>query len=109
MPFIKQSYPVPSSREGRAIAGLSMGGREALHIGLSTPDTFGYIGAFSPAPGLLAHAALRYPGQFTAEQMTLPAAYRDNTFMLICNGNQDGVAGDIRIFMKEDELQCSEK
>lgn len=95
MPFIERNYPVSAAREGRAIAGLSMGGREALYIGLSMPDAFGYIGAFSPAPGLLPVAALRYPGQFTWGQMTLPAAYRDNTFILICSGNQDDVVGDI--------------
>jgi enterochelin esterase-like enzyme len=31
-----------------------MGGREALFIGISMPEAFSYIGAFSPAPELLA-------------------------------------------------------
>ena len=81
MPFIKENYPVSEKREERAIAGLSMGGMEALYIGVSMPETFGYIGAFSPAPGL----------PLTAEQMTLPGEYKNNTFILICCGNQDGL------------------
>ncbi|MBE6047072.1 MAG: hypothetical protein E7213_01470, partial [Clostridium sp.] len=52
IPFINQKYPTLTGRENTAIAGLSMGGKETLSIGFSMTDTFGYIGAFSPAPGL---------------------------------------------------------
>lgn len=95
MPFIKENYPVSDKRMETAIAGLSMGGRESLFIGVSMPDVFGYVGAFSPAPGLLPFSNLNYPGQLTAEEMTLPDEYKENTFMFICNGNQDGVVNNI--------------
>lgn len=32
----------------RAIAGLSLGGMQTIHISASCPDMFGYVGAFSP-------------------------------------------------------------
>lgn len=95
MPFINATYPVSQKREECAIAGLSMGGRESLFIGFSMPDTFGYIGAFSPAPGLMSFPSLGYPGQLTVEEMTLPNEHKGNTFILIVSGNQDGVVNDV--------------
>ncbi|MBE6049697.1 MAG: hypothetical protein E7214_03305 [Clostridium sp.] len=52
MPYINKNYPTLTDRKNTAIAGLSMGGMESLNIGFDMLDTFGYIGAFSPAPGL---------------------------------------------------------
>ncbi|SFR67763.1 endo-1,4-beta-xylanase [Anaeromicropila populeti] len=52
MPYIEQNYSVATGRENTAICGFSMGGRNALYIGYSRPDLFGYVGAFSPAPGV---------------------------------------------------------
>ena len=50
IPFIDTSYSVKPGREARAIAGLSMGGGQALDFGLAHLDTFAWVGAFSPAP-----------------------------------------------------------
>lgn len=47
--FVEDSYRVVSDKSGRAIAGLSMGGFHSLHISRYYPDTFDYIGLFSPA------------------------------------------------------------
>ena len=47
MPYIEAHYPVRRDPAGRAIAGLSMGGRHALAIGLNHPDLFGWVGGFS--------------------------------------------------------------
>ncbi|MDR1688610.1 MAG: esterase family protein [Clostridiales bacterium] len=101
MPFISENYSVSDKRSETAIAGLSMGGKESLFIGVSMPETFGYVGAFSPAPGLLAVPEMNFPGQVTAEEMTFTDKYNDNTFMLIINGNQDGVVGDIPLTYHE--------
>jgi enterochelin esterase-like enzyme len=49
LPMIDTTYRTIADREHRAIAGLSMGGRQALHVGLSHLDTFASIGAFSGA------------------------------------------------------------
>jgi len=101
MPFISANYPVSEKREECAIAGLSMGGRESLFIGFSLPDIFGYIGAFSPAPGLLPNSGSLpgsdedFPGQLKLNEFTLPDNLKEKTFILICNGNQDGLIHDV--------------
>jgi enterochelin esterase-like enzyme len=49
VPYVESHYPVRPDREHRAIAGLSMGGGQALTIGLRHLDLFAYIGGFSSA------------------------------------------------------------
>jgi len=49
IPYVESHYPVQADREHRAIAGLSMGGGQALTIGLKHLDTFAYVGGFSSA------------------------------------------------------------
>lgn len=48
-PLIEGKYRVARGQENRAIAGFSMGGEHALHIGLRHLDKFSAIGAMSPA------------------------------------------------------------
>jgi enterochelin esterase family protein len=52
IPTVEKAYNVSKNREQRAIAGLSMGGAEALYVGLNHLDKFAWIGAFSSAPML---------------------------------------------------------
>jgi enterochelin esterase family protein len=47
MPMAEKAYRLSPDRKDRAIAGLSMGGGEALFIGLNDSDRFAWIGAFS--------------------------------------------------------------
>lgn len=47
LPAVERGYRVEQRPEKRAIAGLSMGGGEALLVGLNHLDRFGWIGAFS--------------------------------------------------------------
>jgi enterochelin esterase family protein len=49
IPAVENSYSVIANKSGRAIAGLSMGGGQALWAGLNHPDVFGAVGAFSSA------------------------------------------------------------
>ena len=49
IPAVEGGYRVAGDREARAIAGLSMGGAQALYIGLNHPDRFAWIGSFSGA------------------------------------------------------------
>lgn len=49
VPFIDANFRTLPDREHRALAGLSLGGAEAVRIGLNHLDQFAYIGAFSPA------------------------------------------------------------
>jgi enterochelin esterase-like enzyme len=50
IPFIEKTYSVQTDRESRALAGLSMGGGQALNFGLDNLDTFAWVGGFSSAP-----------------------------------------------------------
>jgi hypothetical protein len=47
--LIDSTYRTKADREHRAIAGLSMGGGQALQIGLTNLDKFAHIGGFSAA------------------------------------------------------------
>jgi enterochelin esterase family protein len=47
--FVERNYNVITSKSGRAITGLSMGGYHSMHISRYYPDTFDYIGLFSAA------------------------------------------------------------
>lgn len=47
--FVEDNYRVIADKQGRAIAGLSMGGYHSLHISRYYPNTFDYVGLFSPA------------------------------------------------------------
>ncbi len=49
IPFIDATFRTLPDREHRALAGLSLGGAQAVSIGLNHLDQFAYIGAFSPA------------------------------------------------------------
>lgn len=47
MPYIEKNYRVLTDRPHRAIAGLSMGGGQALNVAFAHLDKFAYIGVFS--------------------------------------------------------------
>jgi enterochelin esterase-like enzyme len=49
VPTIERSYRTLGGPEHRALVGLSMGGEQALTIGLSHPELFATVGAFSAA------------------------------------------------------------
>ena len=47
--FVESNYRTISKKEGRAIAGFSMGGGHAFTISKEMPNTFDYVGLFSAA------------------------------------------------------------
>ena len=49
LPMVETNYHVATSPSDRAIAGLSMGGGHAITTGLSHPNVFAAVGAFSSA------------------------------------------------------------
>jgi enterochelin esterase-like enzyme len=49
IPYVESHYSVRPGPEHRAVAGLSMGGGQALTIGLKNLDTFAWVGGFSSA------------------------------------------------------------
>ncbi len=49
LPYVESKYRVSTEPEQRAIAGLSMGGGQALRLGLTHPDQFQWVAGFSSA------------------------------------------------------------
>jgi len=49
LPWVDAHYPTLARREGRALAGLSMGGYGTMHYAARHPDLFASAAAFSPA------------------------------------------------------------
>ena len=47
IPLIDQEYRTQSTPTGRAVAGVSMGGGQAIRLGLGNAEVFGWIGAIS--------------------------------------------------------------
>lgn len=95
MPFIEQNYSILTDREHQAIGGFSMGGREALYIGVTRPDLFAYCCAIAPAPGVT-------PGQDFAgyhkgmlQENELYVKDMDNMpyILMVCCGSKDSVVG----------------
>ena len=98
IPAVEAKYSVDVDREHRAIAGLSMGGGQALNFGLSHPDTFAWIGAFSPAPNTRPPAELLPDPKVARKQVAL--------LYLSC-GNRDGlinVSQDLHAYLKQHEV-----
>ncbi|MEJ7618826.1 MAG: alpha/beta hydrolase family protein [Pyrinomonadaceae bacterium] len=54
IPDVERRFRTLSSREGRSIAGLSMGGYGALKLGMKHPDKFVFAGSMSGALGAAA-------------------------------------------------------
>jgi enterochelin esterase-like enzyme len=56
IPFVQSNYRVYADRDHRAIAGLSLGGAQALGIGLTHLELFSRVAGFSPALGAVTSA-----------------------------------------------------
>lgn len=58
IPTVEKTYRVLTTRDNRAIAGLSMGGAETLRVAPSNLDKFAYIGVFSMGLQVGPHAGV---------------------------------------------------
>jgi len=82
IPAIESRYSTAADREQRALAGLSMGGGQALNFGLAHLDTFAWIGGFSSAPNT------KPPAELIPEPETARAQLR---LLYLSCGSQDGL------------------
>jgi enterochelin esterase-like enzyme len=82
IPFIEKTYSVKADRESRAIAGLSMGGGQALNFGLGNLDTFAWVGGFSSAPNTRRPADLIEDHEGAAKKLKL---------LYVSCGDRDGL------------------
>jgi enterochelin esterase-like enzyme len=95
IPYIESNYSVVSDREHRAVTGLSMGGGQALNIGLSNLDVFAWVGGFSSAPNTSPPEQLVADPEKAKEQLKL---------LYVSCGNKDGlmrVSQGVHTYLKE--------
>jgi enterochelin esterase-like enzyme len=94
IPFVDSHYSVYSDPAHRALAGLSMGGGQALNIGLAHPETFAYVGGFSSAPDTKA------PPDLVPD----PAVPKRLKLLWLACGNKDGlirISQGVHAYLKE--------
>lgn len=98
IPFIEKSYSVKTDRESRALAGLSMGGGQALNFGLDHLETFAWVGGFSSAPNTKRPVDLIKNAEEAARQLKL---------LYIACGDQDGlirVSQNVHTMLEEKKI-----
>ena len=81
IPAIEARYSTFKDREHRALAGLSMGGGQALNFGLGNLEKFAWVGGFSSAPNT------RKPPELLPD----PAAAKQLRLLWLSCGNKDGL------------------
>jgi enterochelin esterase family protein len=86
IPYIESSYRALTDRNNRAIVGLSMGGGQALSIGLNTVDLFSYVGGFSSGLG----NAANYPKTYAKLVANADDANKRLKLVWIGCGKEDG-------------------
>lgn len=97
IPAIEARYSVLADREHRALAGLSMGGGQALNFGLAHIDTFAWVGGFSSAPNT------KPPAQLLPDP---EAAKRLKLLFLAC-GKKDGlirISQGVHAYLEEKDV-----
>ena len=97
IPTIESRYGTATGREQRALAGLSMGGGQALNFGLAHLDRFAWVGGFSSAPNTKPPAAL----------IPDPAALKQLKLLWLSCGNKDGlipISQGVHAYLKEQNV-----
>jgi enterochelin esterase-like enzyme len=95
IPYIESHYSVHADREHRAVAGLSMGGGQALNFGLGNLDVFAWVGGFSSAPNTSPPEELVPEPEQATKQLKL---------LYISCGNKDGlirISQGVHAYLKE--------
>ena len=92
LPYIESRYRVQADRAHRAIVGLSMGGGQALSIGLNHLETFSHVGGFSSGLG----RAADFPTTYATLVADSAAANRQLKLLWIGCGAEDGAMANSR-------------
>jgi enterochelin esterase-like enzyme len=96
IPMVDATYRTQADRDHRAIAGLSMGGGQALKIGLTHLDMFSVVGAFSGAARIM-DPKTAYDGVFAD-----PKAFDEKVKLLYLHCGTEGL--DARIHTGASQL-----
>jgi enterochelin esterase-like enzyme len=97
IPFVESQYSVFTDRAHRAIGGMSMGGGQALNIGLSHLDSFAWIAAVAAAPNT----------KPVGELIPDPAALKQLKLLWLGAGNRDPllrVSQGLHAFLAEKDV-----
>jgi len=107
IPLMERMYRTIKTSSGRAIAGLSMGGAQALLAGLNHPELFQWVGGFSSAFIMYGIAAGGFAKVSTIDSAyaksfpSLDASINDKIRLLwISCGKSDFLAGNNNDFMR---------
>jgi enterochelin esterase family protein len=107
IPMVEQGYHADKKPSKRGIAGLSMGGAQAVLAGLNHPELFQWVGGFSSAfimYGIAAGGFAKVSSLDSAYAKSFPlldASVNDKTRLLwISCGTSDFLAGSNNDFMK---------
>jgi enterochelin esterase-like enzyme len=98
IPYIESHYSVEADRTHRAVTGLSMGGGQALNIGLKNLDVFAWVGGFSSAPNTSPPEQLVSDPENAIKQLQL---------LYVSCGNKDGlmrVSQGVHTYLKEKKV-----
>ena len=89
IPFVEKNFRVRTDRASRGIAGLSWGGKQSFDIGLTHPETFSCVGAFSGAIFVFPGVDLKtlYGGAFANPQKF----NNDVPVLFLSNGTEEGL------------------
>lgn len=97
IPTIESRYSTYTDRQHRALAGLSMGGGQAVNFGLAHLDTFAWIGGFSSAPNT------KQPEELVPE----PEPVKQLELLWLSCGKQDGlirISQNLHTYLKAKEI-----
>lgn len=93
MPYINRHYPVKTGPENTAVAGNSMGGRNALALAYRHPELFGYVGAFSSSVAVA--AANGNTMSTPLQDLSLPDGAPPFQLLFLAVGRSDNVCGSV--------------
>ena len=115
IPMIEKNYRVYTDADHRAIGGLSMGAMQSVSIGLSHPELFHYVLAYSGGFGSLALVAGCRSSRGAGSLETINSEFGGNEKMVASAVSGFGTTGDrdahsrtaARAALQGERYQCS--
>jgi enterochelin esterase-like enzyme len=90
IPLVEKNYHVQTTADGRALAGLSMGGLQTLYAGVKNHNMFSYLGVFSS--GWFANNPTLSQPQYTFMKNNVSAINSDIKHFWIAMGAKEDIA-----------------